>query len=112
MYEVKKTLTVQAAHKLNLPYESPCNRLHGHEWKITVYCKSQNLTDYGMVVDFTKIKRLIKDKMDHQVLNDVFDFHPTAENIAFWIVGAVPNCYRADVQESENNIASFERTDP
>lgn len=46
--------------------------------------------------------------MDHQNLNDVFDFNPTAENIAKWICDTVPNCVRAEVQESEGNVAIYE----
>lgn len=46
--------------------------------------------------------------MDHQNLNDVFDFNPTAENIAKWICDTVPNCVRVEVQESEGNVAVYE----
>lgn len=60
-----------------------------------------------MVTDFTVIKELICDKLDHACLNDVLPFNPTAENIACWVVENVPNCYRADVQESEGNVASY-----
>ena len=61
-----------------------------------------------MVVDFKKIKELVHTKMDHQNLNDVFDFNPTAENIAKWICDTVPNCVRVEVQESEGNVAVYE----
>lgn len=61
-----------------------------------------------MVTDFTHIKTMITETLDHQDFNEVLDFNPTAENIAHWICGLVPNCYRVDVQESEGNIASYE----
>lgn len=111
MYYVKKTIEISAAHKLSLSYESKCTRLHGHNWIITVYCKSATLTADGMVVDFTTIKELLVETLDHQCLNDVLPFNPTAENIARWVVETVPHCYRADVQESENNLASYELDD-
>ena len=107
MYYIKKTLEISACHKLNLSYESKCRNMHGHNWVITVYCKAAELNADGMVFDFTHIKELLKEKMDHRNLNEVLPFNPTAENIARWIVDTVDCCYRADVQESENNVASY-----
>ena len=62
-----------------------------------------------MVCDFTQIKKLIHDRLDHNNLNEVFDFNPTAENIARWIVEQIPEAFKCEVQESEGNIASYER---
>ncbi len=107
MYYVTKRLEISAAHRLDLNYESKCINVHGHNWIITVYCRAEQLDSNGMVTDFTHIKQLVKERMDHAVLNDVLPFNPTAENIARWIVDTVPNCYRADVQESEGNTASY-----
>lgn len=56
MYYIEKTLEVSACHRLNLSYESKCQNLHGHNWIITIYCKSRELNKDGMVVDFTHIK--------------------------------------------------------
>ena len=108
MYYVKKRLEVSASHKLKLSYESKCQNLHGHNWIIYVYCKSEKLNQDGMVLDFTHIKKNIHEKLDHQNLNEVLDFNPTAENIAKWIVDALPYCYKATVIESENNEATYE----
>ena len=108
MYYVKKTLEISAAHRLQLDYESKCNNLHGHNWVITIYCKSKELDRNGMVVDFTHIKKLVKGQLDHKLLNDVLPCQPTAENIARWLTEQIPNCYRADVQAREGNVASYE----
>lgn len=109
MYFVCKSFEISAAHRLSLCYESKCSELHGHNWQVKVYCRADELDENGMVVDFTHIKSLIIDKLDHKVLNDVLPFNPTAENIARWIVDIVPNCYRAEVTESEGNMAAYEK---
>ncbi len=109
MYYVKKIIEVSAAHRLCLDYESKCTSLHGHNWIITVECRSKELNNNGMVVDFTTLKHLILDKMDHKVLNDVFPFNPTAENIARWVVDNVPHCFRCSVCESQGNTAAYQR---
>lgn len=108
MYYVTKRIEISASHRLELDYTSKCSAMHGHNWIITVFCRAERLDANGMVTDFSLIKRIVKDRLDHTVLNDVLHFNPTAENIARWIVETVPNCYRAEVQESEGNTAAYE----
>lgn len=109
MYTMTKRMEIAGAHRLDLDYESRCSSLHGHNWTVEVTCRSRELDKNGMVIDFTHVKKLIHGKLDHAYLNEVLDFNPTAENIAKWICDQVPHCVRVSVQESEGNVAVYER---
>ena len=103
MFTVIKRMEISASHKLVLPYRSKCASLHGHNWII------MRLNSEGMVVDFTRIKEVVTEKLDHQNLNEVLPFNPTAENIARWVCKQIPQCYKVEVQESEGNIVIYEK---
>jgi len=121
MFKIKKTFEVAIAHRLNLSYESACSRLHGHNLVITVYCASEELDENNMVIDFTLVKKLIHDVIDHSSLSNIDcprcgyrvlsssipDANPTAELLAEWIYTQIPRCYRVDVQESKDNVATY-----
>ena len=59
--------------------------------------------------DFSKIKKIVKEQMDHRHLNEVFSFNPTAENIARWVCEQVPHCFKVEVRESEGNTVIYEK---
>ena len=109
MFYIQKSMEISAAHRLNLSYESKCQNLHGHNWHVTIYCKAEELNQDGMVCDFTHIKKAIHEKLDHQYLNDILPFNPTAENMARWMCEQIPTCYKVSVQESDGNIATYEK---
>ena len=112
-YEVAKEMEISACHKLNLPYESGCTRWHGHNYYVVVYVGCDELTPEGMVIDFAHLKREIHSALDHNSLNDTFDFNPTAENMAKWICDKINtmregvNCFRVEVEETRNNVAVY-----
>ena len=109
MYTVIKRMEISAAHSLSLSYPSKCENLHGHNWIVTVHCRSKELNADGMVIDFSHIKRIVKDQLDHRNLHEVLPFNPTAENIARWVCDQLPCCYKVEVQESEGNTAIYEK---
>ncbi len=109
MYYIQKTIEISAAHNLMLSYESKCENLHGHNFVITVYCKSETLNQDGMVTDFTHIKRIVKETFDHKYINEVLNENPSSENIARYICDHVENAYKVSVQESPGNVAIYER---
>ena len=110
MYYIKKRIYISASHSLKLDYESPCSRLHGHNWVINVYCKSKELNKNGMVIDFSVIKKATHGILDHQNINDILpEINSTAENLAKWICDNIPYCYKVEVQETEGNIATYEK---
>lgn len=103
-------MEIAGSHKLNLDYESKCQNLHGHNWIVTVYLKGDVLNHNGMLMDFTHIKKQIHDVLDHQHINDIVEVNPTAENMSKWICDKLGDmCYKVEVQESEGNIATYER---
>ena len=91
MYTISVSDVLDSGHKLDLPYESKCNGLHGHCWKVTVEIQSEGLIN-GMVVDFIHVKQVLR-KYDHKFFLEessgynlpgaiLLPFAPTAENLA------------------------------
>lgn len=110
MYYVSKRLEISGAHAVRSCAEGYCEALHGHNWIVVVSCRAPELNEDGMVVDFTRIKRLIHSRLDHTNLNETLPYNPTAENIARWCAEQVgETCYRVEVWETESNKAVWER---
>lgn len=41
MYYIEKSFEISACHHLILDHGSKCENVHGHNWQVTVYCKSE-----------------------------------------------------------------------
>jgi 6-pyruvoyltetrahydropterin/6-carboxytetrahydropterin synthase len=88
MFEVEIKQGIDCAHQLHLPYDSPCNRPHGHRYEITVKVGAVTLNENGMVVDFSVIKDIIK-SYDHKDLNQCMVRPSTAECFAAVLHGQI-----------------------
>jgi 6-pyruvoyltetrahydropterin/6-carboxytetrahydropterin synthase len=87
MFEVTVEQTFAAGHALR-NYRGKCENVHGHNYRIEVTVKGEQLDSIGLLVDFVELKRLMKDVidyLDHRFINDLEPFdklNPSAENIA------------------------------
>ncbi len=71
-----------AAHFLR-EYEGKCERLHGHTFQVEVQVEVDELNKTGIGIDFLEIKgKLARILPDHKNLNEVYNFNPSAENLA------------------------------
>lgn len=56
---VSKRMEISAAHILDLPYESKCNSLHGHNYSFEVSVDGA-IDEQGMVMDYAEISKAMK----------------------------------------------------
>ncbi len=96
MISITKEFLFDSAHKLCREDISPeenkeiygkCFNLHGHTFRLKVTVSGE-VNKYGMVVNFSELKAIVKEKVldhyDHQYLNDLPEFKSiptTVENI-------------------------------
>ncbi len=100
-----------AAHFLT-DYHGKPEPLHGHTWEVEVFIGADSLDRGGMGVDFLEIDSYLKEILpDYKLLNEVFDFSPSAENVARWIYNKVkekfPTLQKVVVWETENYSAEY-----
>lgn len=102
MFSVTREICFCYGHRL-LDYDGKCRHLHGHNGKAVITLAADRLDSLGMVMDFSRLKRVvggwIDEQLDHKMIlhkNDpllaflrqqgepvfVLDVNPTAENIA------------------------------
>lgn len=100
----------QAAHFLK-EYQGKCEKIHGHTFQVEVQVKVTELDKAGIGIDFTKIKQKLSQILpDHSLLNEVYDFNPSAENLArhfFQVMKKFFPVTKVTVWESEDASASY-----
>jgi 6-pyruvoyltetrahydropterin/6-carboxytetrahydropterin synthase len=120
MYEISITTHFSAAHHL-VDYKGACAEPHGHNWETTVFIRGTDLDRLGILVDFRKVKKFVKqamDELDHTDLNKLPAFskaNPTSENIArhvYWKLSAKLNgsryaVARVTIAETPGNKVTY-----
>jgi len=89
MYEIRKSAEFAAAHSLR-DYDGPCARNHGHNYRVEIVVRGEELDAQRMLMDFVDLDRALApliDRVDHENLNRIPPFdevNPTAEAVAAW----------------------------
>jgi 6-pyruvoyltetrahydropterin/6-carboxytetrahydropterin synthase len=120
MYELKIITHFSGAHQLK-EFEGACESLHGHNWKIEVYVRSETVDEAGVVIDFRALKKHVNEvvgTLDHKFLNELEPFqnqNPSSENIARYVAEQLAllledpaiEVSRVTAWESENACATY-----
>ncbi|MFP4365366.1 MAG: 6-carboxytetrahydropterin synthase QueD [Spirochaetia bacterium] len=118
MFEIRVIEGFAAAHFIR-NYHGKCEKLHGHNYTVTVYAQGSQLDIGGMLIDFGIVKKALRKvlkTLDHGLINDIPFFaekDPSAEYISLYIYQElkkdIPDApiSRVDVAETEKNIASY-----
>lgn len=116
MYELKAISSFAAAHHL-LNYEGDCENQHGHNWKVEVYVRGENLDKSNILVDFKILKKELNkvlDILDHKDINELPQFKgisPSSEILAKFIYDEMnkifPQVSKVGVWENENSCSMY-----
>jgi len=103
-----------AAHYLK-EYRGKCEKVHGHTFQVEVAIAVRELDRTGLGYDFTEIKKDLAAVLpDHALLNEVFPFNPSAENLARHFYSELRKKYpvkAVTVWESEDASAAYAEDD-
>lgn len=128
MYSLKTEGYFSSAHNLR-GYKGKCEELHGHNWRVEIVVKSEELNNIGLVADFKELKKKLNavlDELDHKYLNRLPYFssgggsacsgkkaNPTSENIAKYIyeklITKIPLLNSVTVWENATSCATYEQ---
>jgi len=116
MYEIFIKDSFSAAHQIR-EYSGDCENLHGHNWNVKVYVKTEKLDNLGIGIDFRILKEKVKEVLrlvDHKDLSKVKPFdeqNPTSENIAKFLFEELsPGINSKDLEVSKVEIYETKST--
>jgi 6-pyruvoyltetrahydropterin/6-carboxytetrahydropterin synthase len=115
MYTISKEFHFSASHQLtHLSTWHQCARLHGHNYKVVLTLEAEELDDDSFVKDYGELTafKVAVDALDHRHLNDLFQFHTTAENLARHFYGEAHHHYgdivkSVSVSETDKTWSTF-----
>src|SRR5438270_7652948 len=87
MFEVTVEAGFSSGHFLR-NYRGKCENPHGHNYKVRVTLRGNELDTAGLLLDFKQLKQVMRpviDRLDHQMINDLEPFtviNPSAENLS------------------------------
>ncbi|MCZ8146136.1 6-pyruvoyl trahydropterin synthase family protein [Flavobacterium sp.] len=123
---ITKQFSFETGHAL-YGYDGKCKNVHGHSYKLSVTVIGQPITDtsnvkYGMVIDFTDLKKIVKEEIvdvfDHATVFNkntphvelarelqqrghhviLVDYQPTSENMVIDFATKISNRLPANIQ--------------
>ncbi|SFJ47708.1 6-pyruvoyl trahydropterin synthase family protein [Thermoflavimicrobium dichotomicum] len=125
-YTLVKHFWISCAHRV--PGAGKCERVHGHNYKITFCVEGTKLDQMQMLIDFRQVKHALEKKYDHHFLNEFPEFDPeqggsipSTEKVAevfYWAIHDLcqakenkPTLKWVEVQETNEAYARFEWID-
>jgi 6-pyruvoyltetrahydropterin/6-carboxytetrahydropterin synthase len=114
-FDISTTRHFSAAHQLRL-YDNSLEPVHGHNWKVRVTVRANQLDSIGVVMDFHELERRVDaiiGPFHNRHLNELPAFttlNPSAENVALYVAQTLrlPNhvmLYTVEVWETPENRA-------
>jgi 6-pyruvoyltetrahydropterin/6-carboxytetrahydropterin synthase len=95
MREVMIEMGFSSAHALR-GYRGKCENTHGHNYRVEVHVRGNELNEIGLLIDFKDLKdatRRVVDYLDHKNINDLPPFdvelNPSAEHLAGYFLHEV-----------------------
>ncbi|GAA0382835.1 6-pyruvoyl trahydropterin synthase family protein [Bacillus horti] len=122
-YTLTKHFWISCAHQVM--GAGKCERVHGHNYKVTFCVQGTELDDKQMLIDFREVKHAIEKKYDHHLLNDFPEFNlelgganPSTEKVAEVFYTQIkelcvaktnrPSLLWVEVQETNEAFARYE----
>lgn len=121
-YEIMIERHFSSAHQLR-GYKGKCENLHGHNYKIEIFARGEELNNIGLLIDFGDLKTAadeIVNYLDHRNINELPPFdeelNPSAENLAKYILDYIAariddervRVYKVRCYETPTSVATYQ----